>query len=139
MKKSFKIMATLMAVLSLVMCMAMPIQAAVVDNQIQPQWDNAATLTLSLGFPDYGYAEATIVGKSGVTKIVVDVYVYRQSGSSWIYVTEGHKTINGMYGTFSCQFTPVNGAYYRADYTFTLTKGSVNEVINKTQYRTCEQ
>lgn len=139
MKKNFKIMATLMAVLSLVMCMAMPIQAAVVDNQIQPQWDNTATLTLVMSFPGDGYAEATIVGKTGVTKIVVDIFVYRQSGSSWVYVAETHKTINGMYGIVSCQFSPINGAYYRADYTVTVTKGSVNEVINKTQYRTCEQ
>ena len=139
MKKSFKIMVTLMAVLSLVMCMAMPIQAAVVDNQIQPQWDNTATLTLMLEFPGDGYAEATIMGKTGVTKIVADVFVYRQSGSSWVYVAETHKTINGMYGIVSCQFTPINGAYYRAEYTFTVTKGGVDEVICKTKYATCEQ
>ena len=139
MKMRFKLFATMVAVVTLLMCMAMPIQAAVVEPDVTPLWNNTATLTLTLGFPDYGYAEATIVGKSGVTKIVADVYVYRQSGSSWIYVDEEHLTVNDMFAVISCQFTAINGVYYRADYTFTVTKGSVNEVINKTQYRTCEQ
>ncbi len=139
MKMRFKLFVTMVAVVTLLMCMAMPIQAAVVDNQIQPQWDNTATLTLVMSFPGDGYAEATIVGKTGVTKIEAHIFVYRQSGSSWRYVAETHKTINGMYGIVSCQFTPINGAYYRAEYTFIVTKGEVEEVICKTQYRTCEQ
>ena len=138
MKMRMKIMATVMAVLTMLMCMALPIQAAVVEPDVEPMWDNTATITLTLGFPDYGYAEASIFGKPGVTKIIIDVFVYRQSGSSWIYVNEKHTTINSQAGVISCQFTPVDGAYYRADYTFTVTKDGVDEVINKSQYRTCE-
>lgn len=139
MKMCCKMLAMLMAILTVFLCMVMPINAAIAEPDVEPLWDNTATITLTLGFPDQGYADATIVGKSGVSKIIIDIYVYRQSGSSWIYVAEEHKTINGMYGVISCQFTPINGAYYKADYTFTVTKNNVDEVINKTKYRTCEQ
>lgn len=39
--------------------------------------------------------------------------------------------------TLSCKFNSMKGAYYRADYTFVVTKNSVNETITKTTYKTC--
>ncbi len=137
MKMRFKILATVLAVLTLLMCVTVPIQAAVVKPDVEPMWTNTDIITLNLTFPDYGYAEATVIGKSNVTKIEIDVYVYRQSGTSWIYVAEEHSSVNKEIGIISCQFTAISNVYYRADYTFTVTKGGVEEVIEKTQYRTC--
>ena len=138
MKMRFKMMATLMALMTLLTCVAMPIQAATAEPDVMPLWENTSSMTLTLGFPDYGYAEATITGKSGVTQIIVDIYVYRQSGSSWIYVNESHTTINRIAGGASCQCVAYSGTYYRADYTFTVTRNGIDEIINKTQYGTCE-
>ena len=139
MKKQFKLLALLMALVTMLTCMTMPIQAAVVQPDVEPNWVNTMSITLTLTFPDDGYAEATIIGDDGVTKIVIDVYVYRQIGSSWAKVGEKHTTCFGTLGAISCQFNTINRAYYRADYTFTVTKGNYDEVINKTQYRTCSQ
>lgn len=139
MKIRRKMLAMILAVLTLLVYMTMPIQAAVVEPDVTPMWLNTATITLTLGFPDDGYAEATIVGNTGVTKIIIDVYVYRQIGSSWALVGEEHKTINGSYGVISCRFNSIKRAYYRADYIFTVTKDNIDEVITETQYRTCEQ
>ncbi len=139
MKLRFKIMATVMAVLTMLMCVAVPIQAAVVEPDVTPNWVNTANITLTLGFPDdgYGYAEASIDGLPGVTKIVIDIYVYRKIGSSWALVGEKHSTINGMTTLISCRFNAITRAYYRADYIFTVTKNNVDEIIVETQYRTC--
>lgn len=139
MKIRRKMLAMILAVLTLLVYMTMPIQAAVVEPDVTPMWENTATITLNLTFPDDGYAEASICGQLGVTKIIIDVYVYRQIGSSWALVGEEHTTINDMAGSISCRFNTINRAYYRAEYTFTVTKDNIDEVINKTQYRTCIQ
>ncbi len=139
MKRCCKMLAMMMAIVTMLLCMVMPAHAAAVEPDVTPLWTNTNQITITLSFPDYGYADASIVGKVGVTKIVMDTYVYRQSGSSWIYVNEAHQTFtNSMAGGLSCKFTPIKGAYYRAEYTFTVTRNGVDEVITKTQYRTCE-
>lgn len=139
MKKRFKIMSTLLALLTLLLGAIMPIQAAVVEPDVEPAWENTSVITLTLTFPDDGYAEATICGELGVTKIVIDVYVYRQVGSSWVQVGEKHATFNDMDGEISCRFNSINRAYYKAHYIFTVTKDGYDEVISKTQYKTCSQ
>ena len=139
MKKWCKVLVVTMAVLTTFLCVAMPINAAVAEPDVEPLWTNTNQITITLSFPDYGYADASIIGKVGVTKIVIDTYVHRQSGNSWIYVNEAHQTFyNTMGGGLSCKFTPIKGAYYRATYTFTVTRNGVDEVITETQYRTCE-
>ena len=138
MKMRCKMLAMLMAVLTMFLCMVMPINAAIAEPDVEPLWTNTNHITITLSFPDNGYAEASIIGKTGVTKITIDIYVHRQSGSSWIYVNEAHQTFYNIGGGLSCKFTPVDGAYYRATYTFTVTKNGVDEVITETQYRTCE-
>ena len=140
MKQRFKILSMVMVIVTVLMCTAMPIQAAVVQPDVEPMWDNTNTIIIGLSFPNNGCAEASVCGKTGVTQITIDICVYRQSGNSWIYVTEAHKTVtNKMTCALGCQFTPINGAYYRADFTFTITKGGVDEIIEKTKYKTCEQ
>lgn len=139
MKKQFKLLALLMALVTMLTCMTMPIQAAVVQPDVEPNWENTNNIILTLSFPDDGYAEASVVGQLGVTKIVIDIFVYRQIGSSWALVGEEHTTILDIGGIASCQFNSINRAYYRADYTITVTKDNYDEVINKTIYRTCSQ
>ena len=137
MKLRFKMLAVAMAVLTMLLCMAVPIQAAVVEPDVEPNWQNTSSMTLTMSFPDDGYATATITGESGVTQIIIDIYVYRQSGSYWIQVGEAHTTTHGILADLSCQFNSIKRAYYRADYTFTVTKNGVDEIINKSQYKTC--
>lgn len=138
MKMRFKIMSAALAVLTMLMCATLPIQAAVVKPDVEPNWDNTGSITLNLTFPDYGYAEASIYGYPGVSLIIVDIYVYKLSGASWVYVAGNHTTIYGQAGGASCQFTAIPGEYYRADYMFTVTKGSTDEIIDKSQYAFCE-
>ena len=138
MKVRFKMLAVAMAVLTLLLCMAVPIQAAVVEPDVEPNWQNTATITLTLNFPDDdGYASASICGQPGVTKIVIDIYVYRQIGDSWALVREKHSPFNSSAGTVGCSFNAIKRAYYKAHYIFTVTKNNIDEIFSETQYRTC--
>ena len=125
----------LVIIVSIVPC---AVSAAAMDDTVAPYWQNTGMVSCMIGFPDdgYGYAEAHVMGHPTANRIHGDVYVYRQEGSSWIYVGEEHKTVESCSLTISCQFEPIEGAYYRADYTFIVTKNGVDEVITQTKYKT---
>ena len=112
--------------------------AAAAGGTVVPFRQNTGSVSCKIGFSDdgYGYAEAYVMGHPTVNKIQGDVYVYRQVGSSWVYVGEAHKTVESCSLILSCKFDPIDGAYYRADYTFVVTKGGVDEVITQTKYKT---
>ncbi len=138
-----KTILTLIAFITLLTSVSLiPANAAIADpgETVMPLWDNTSTLTIAMIFEDngYGYAEGTVVGKIGVTKIVADVTVYKQVNSAWVQVTSNQTIINGKGGVFSCPFPAENGAYYKADYVITVTRNSVDEIITKTKYATCE-
>lgn len=134
-RKLIAFILTLVTILSIVPC---TVSAATVDDTVAPLWQNTGSVSCKIGFPNdgYGYAEACVMGHPTVTQIHGDVYVYRQVGSSWVYVGEEHKTVDSCTLILSCKFDPVDGAYYRADYTFTVTKNGIDEVITQTKYKT---
>ena len=137
-----KTILTLIAIITLLSTVAvLPTYAALPDTggTVEPMWDNTATLHIAIDFPGngYGYAETTVIGKVGVTKITVDISVYRQVGSSWVLVTEDSFTINFLNGIASCPFPAVTGAYYKAEYEITVTRDGIDEIITKTKYATC--
>lgn len=125
----------IVTILSLVPC---TVNASSAEDTVSPCWENTGMVSCMIGFPDdgYGYAEAHVMGHPTANKISADVYVYRQVGSSWVYVGEAHKTVESCSLSISCQFTPIEGAYYRADYTFVVTKDGVDETITETKYKT---
>ena len=133
-----KIISYFLIILTLLSVIPYTVSAATNDDEIVPYWVNTGVVSCKIGFPDdgYGYAEAHVMGHPTVNKIKGDVYVYRQVGNSWIYVGEAHKTVESCSLTLSCKFTPVEGAYYRADYTFVVSKGGVDETITQTKYKT---
>ena len=141
MKKLKKIMLVCLSMLLTMSFVAIPAQAADVDDTVvQPRWSNMAILHLSFAFPQEGYgcAEASFAGQPGTTKIVAEVHVYKKSGLIWRYVDEETVTVNAMNGMLSCIFTATQGTEYKAEYKFTVTKNGVDEVVEKTQYKTYE-
>ncbi len=130
----FKIMAAALAVLTMLMCVTVPIQAAVAKPDVEPNWENTSSIDILFGFPDDGYAIASIIGDPGVTLIIIDIYVYKIFDGAWVYVAGNHTTCYGQVGNASCQFTPVKGTYYRADFMFTVTKNGCDEIIDKSVY-----
>ena len=128
-KQTMRIFAIIMMIL-----VVFPLQMfamAAQKDEVEPLWDNAMSVSLSISS---GKVQSRVVGISGVSQIQLDVYVYVQNGSSWDYVTENHKTSNSMLLTDTLNFTAVAGAYYRADFTVVITKNGVPEVITQTKY-----
>ena len=128
-KQAMRIFAIIMMIL-----VVFPLQMfamAAQKDEVEPLWDNAMSVSLSISA---GKVQSRVVGVSGVSQIQLDVYVYVQNGSSWDYVTENHKTSNSMLLTDTLNFTAVAGAYYRADFTVVIIKNGVSEVITQTKY-----
>ncbi len=133
-----KLLTLLLALVTLCSVIPVGVSAANVEETVSPCWSNTGMISCKVGFPDdgYGYAEAHVMGHPTANRIKADVYVYRQVGSSWVYVAEEHETVDKCSLTISCKFVPVDGAYYRADYTFVVTKNGTDETITQTKYKT---
>lgn len=74
----------------------------------------------------------TGVGTSSYEKKTVTVTLYRQSGSSWIYVTSATKAQTAISVTASTTATLINGAYYKA--VATCKNETMSSPITNTTY-----
>ncbi len=134
-----KLFAAIISVLLMLTVVALPISAAQIeDNTVQPRWTNTSHLTCSISYTDIntGYAHSVVRGDNGASCVKTDVYVYEYVNNDWSYLTEKHETNYSWYGTMNCEFSAVANREYRADFTFTVTKGGVDEVITRTVYST---
>ncbi len=129
-----KTLSLLLVMLSLFSVFAVGVSAS--DIGIQPLWDNTGMIScrVYVDTDGYGYAESDVLGHFSSNKIKVDVIVYEKNGSDWEYVGEDHVTADANYCFTSYQFDISDGAIYKADFTFTVTKNGVDEVIEKTCY-----
>lgn len=109
------------------------------DTVVQPRWDNTMAIDYVFEFEDTKicYAEIAVTGHTGVNKIVGDVQIYRQDGSSWTWVAGDTKTVNGKSLLMSVQHTGISGKYYKAVFTMTVYKDGVGEEIVRTCYDQC--
>ncbi len=135
-----KIIILILTVIMLVSSIPCVSSAASGGNAAAPCWQNTGVVSCKIEFLNdgYGYAAAHVMGHPGANKIHGDVYVYRKVGSAlWVLVGEEHKTVESCSLTICCKFTPIKGEYYRANYTFVVTKNGVDETITHTRYKTC--
>lgn len=138
-----KTILTLIAIITLLSTVAvLPTYAAVADpgETVMPLWDNTSMINIAIDFPEegYGFSECVVIGYSGVTKIVIEIVVYKKVLFSWVQIAQKQETINNDYGGSSCQFTPVEGATYKSTYKITVTKNNIDEVIEKEKISICE-
>lgn len=129
-----KTLSLLLVMLSLLSVFAVGVSAS--DIGIMPLWDNTRTINcrVYVDINGYGYAESDVMAHFSSNKIKVDVIVYEKNGSDWEYVGEDHVTADANFCFTSYQFDISDGAIYKADFTFTVTKNGVDEVIEKTCY-----
>lgn len=113
--------------------------AVIPETIVQPRWVNTGTINYIFEFEDtkIGYAEIVVTGQPGVNKIVGDIQIYRQDGSSWTWVAGDTKTVNSSVLPMSVEHTGISGKYYKAVFTMTVYKNGVGEEIVRTCYDTC--
>ena len=137
MKKLITILLTGIILLSL----GIPALAAMPDNgEVQPLWDNIASLTHNLNFNGTnGLASAAIVAKSGTTEIHASLAVYKEIGDDqWEYVDHITKrTTSSTSMDLSVFFTGESGASYKSVLNVTVTKNGADEQEIKFEYKTC--
>ena len=133
-----KAIALILMIVTIISLLPCTVNAASADNTISPLWQNTNFIDcyIMTDSSGYAYAEGTVMGYTPVNKITADVYVYKQIGSAWMYVGQDHKTANSFLLTISYKFTPSQNSYYRADFTFVVTKNGVDETITTTKYLT---
>lgn len=132
-----KTIALILMIVTIVSILPCTVNAASADNTVSPLWQNTTFVDCQIYGPynGYAYAEASVMGDPTANKITADVFVYKQIGSAWMYVGQDHKTVNSCSLMISYKFTPSQNSYYRADYTFVVTKNGVDETINRTEYK----
>ena len=136
MKKTITILISVLLLMSII---AIPVNAAVPGNTVQPLWDNTSVIDCTLAAVDgIGYAECVVKSQPGASSIKTDIVVYEAPGNIWIYKTELHDIKYTRVSGVSCPFSVNVGCHYRADYTFTVTKNGIDEVITRTLYFTYE-
>ncbi len=128
-----KLTVSIIAILVLVLTVLSPVSAAQPDGL---QWDNTNLVSASIGFySGIGDAEALVIGKPDTTQTKIDVVVYKQTTSGWTYVNEAHASRMAQNCGIECDFDAVYNGYYKADFTFTVTRYGVDEIIYRTEYQ----
>ncbi len=104
-----------------------------------PQWTNISLMTSDITFDgNDGNASAYVNAKSGATKVEGTLTVYRQSGSSWVYVdSTSDSTTTRTYLTISVDFTAISGTYYKSVFTVNVTRNGIVESDTMYSYKTC--
>ncbi len=139
MKKTMKTVgAVLCAILVLTMSVLPLCAASVPQPDVEPMWENIATLDADLLFYDgQGNASGFVSTQNQGCEINIDVYVYRLAGNGiWTYVAEGHSNQNEVVGYVNCSFIAVSGIRYRANFIFTVTQNGFDEIVKRTVYNT---
>ena len=132
-----KIIIVLMAVVLMSSSIMIPVGAAMPENTVQPLWDNTSGIDCTVGFSDdKGYAECIVIADYGATRIKTDIFVYKLYNNAWWYITELHDVVYDTVSGSSCSFDATLGNTYRVDYTFTVTKNGVDEIIDRIVYKT---
>ncbi len=128
-----KLILIVLSVLMLV-TVAAPVGAATVDvdNTVQPRWTNTSVVNAYFACADgLGYVESSVTAKIGASSVQTDMYLYKLVDDDWEYVDELHVIQYQRNAATSLSFE-ANGEYFRADFTFTVTKSGVAEVIERT-------
>ena len=135
-----KLAITLMSILLLASCLGLTSFGATTNrSHVEPRWSNTGAIDYVLKFRanGSGYADIAVSGKFGVTKIEGSTTIYRQSGSSWIYVTSGSDETDDQVFELSVPVNGISGTYYKAEFTIKVYKNGVCETITETYYATC--
>ena len=139
-KEMKKVFILAMSIILLFSAMAMPISAAQVNDEIaQPYWTNTNAIDVQIAFIDgVGYADGYVRGKFGATMAQAYVVVYQQDGDNWIHIADDRVISNSISALVSCEFVPVLGATYKAEYTFMVSKSGSTETVVRDAYKTYE-
>lgn len=138
-----KTILTLIAFITLLTSVTLiPANAAIADpgETVMPLWDNVVSTSTNFLFNDNldGSAEITVAVRPGSTSTTITIKVYKHEGNDWVKIEEGTKTSSTIVTAYNVIFSGVVGAYYKAEYTISVTRLGNTETITETRYVECE-
>ena len=112
------------------------INAALPDTgAIEPQWVNILNMTNVFNFNGInGTSTATVVAKSGATQVSGTLTVYKQVGSSWVYVDSDSDTSTSNVLVISLDVTGEASGYYKSVFDVSVTRNGAVETESLTSY-----
>ena len=128
-----KLIVSVMALVLLTMSAVLPVGAAAHMGDIAvPYWTNVNSVSQSITFENgIGFAEGSVRGKFGSTNAQAEVRLYIQTTDGWEFIGDAYDSQSGMSAAVSYEFTPVRNATYKAEFTFTVYKSGVSEVVSQ--------
>lgn len=133
-----KVVSMLMLCVILLTAMSVSVSAALPEQTI-PLWDNTNVFNAQLVFDGTeGIVAVSIAGQTGVTNIYADITVsYKNDDGRWIILEEWGQNSPRMIFSFSDTFSATAGVEYKLYVSAIVTKGNVDEFIEKTATVVC--
>ncbi|MBQ3590013.1 MAG: hypothetical protein II980_06150 [Clostridia bacterium] len=129
MKKSLRILTTLMLCFVLLSSFSVISFAALPESDVQPLYENILNATLSMGFNgNTGNVAGTVTRKTGTTSMAGIIVVYKYENNDWTKVGEWENTTTRPSLAVVGTFTAEAGAEYKAVFQITALKGTIVEV-----------
>lgn len=108
------------------------------DNIIQPRYASINTLNCSLSFTNgKGVSSGIASKKTTASNIEGRLVIYKQVGSSWVYVDETSNSVSTTILSASLNFTPESNTTYKAVWTVTAYTNEVPETAVVEKIETC--
>lgn len=108
------------------------------ENTIVPLWDNINRLTVNITFDGTaGKASAYVSDATYSAEISGTLTVYKQTKAGWLFICREKGTSSSGALPLKTSFTGESSAYYKAEYSVTVTKNGVSESATETAYKTC--
>lgn len=127
MKKTTKILVTVLLALAMIIPAAVPAFAAIPET-VQPRWTSIATIQLDMTFDGADGNATGVARKQGTaTNIEGTVTVYKQVGNDWVYVedTYAQKSVGTL--IVSVDFYAEEGTTYKMVFEVTAYTGNAAE------------
>ena len=126
----------LLLITVIILSMTIGSSAALPDiGIVEPQWVNILNLGNDFNFNGVnGTSTATVMAKPGTTQISGTLTVYKQVGSSWVFVDSESDTSTTISLTISLDVTGEASGYYKSVFSVSVTRNGSVETDSKTSY-----
>lgn len=108
------------------------------EGSVMPLWDNFDSIVARITFSGTsGLATASVSESTYSADVTGMLTVYKQTKAGWLFICrETGESSNGIL-SLEMDFDGESGAYYKAEFSVTVTKNGVSEPATETAYKTC--
>ncbi len=107
-------------------------------SAVTPLWDNFDNMVTKVVFSGTsGTATASVSESTYSADVTGTLTVYKQTKAGWLFIRRDSGESSRGALSLEVNFTGESGAYYKAEFSVTVTKDGVSESETQTAYKTC--